>query len=130
MIFFASTVVFDQLTKYLTTVFGRQVYLNPGISFAWLANETQAAVILLTFIMIVLLGLRYGYFWAKHPVATGLFFGGAFSNLIDRLVLGGVRDWIPVPFLPFQNNLADLAIWVSLAMMIWYLYQGGEDEAF
>lgn len=122
--------VLDQLSKYLTAGFGHRVYLNPGISFAWLANEAQAIVILLTFGLIVFLSLKYGYFWAKHPVAAGLFFGGAFSNLIDRLILGGVRDWIPVPFLPFQNNLADLAIFASLIMMIWYLYQGGENEEF
>ena len=44
--------------------------------------------------------------------------GGGIANLIDRLVWGGVRDFIYLPFMPVVN-LADVAItigavWISL----------------
>jgi lipoprotein signal peptidase len=41
-----------------------------------------------------------------------LFLAGATSNLIDRFVFGGVRDWLSWPVFNFSNNLAD--IWITL----------------
>ncbi len=36
------------------------------------------------------------------------------SNIVDRLVLGGVRDFLPLPFVDMKNNLADWFIVGSL----------------
>lgn len=39
------------------------------------------------------------------------------SNLLDRLVYGGVRDWLTVPVLGLKNNLAD---WAIVGAIVWY----------
>jgi lipoprotein signal peptidase len=37
--------------------------------------------------------------------------------MLDRLINGGVRDWLVVPVLGLRNNLADWAIIIAIA---WY----------
>ena len=54
----------------------------------------------------------------KYPIVRGLFLGGAMSNIMDRLVIGGVRDWLPVPVLGLRNNLADWAIVGALIIFL------------
>jgi len=38
------------------------------------------------------------------------------SNFFDRLLMGGVRDWLPIWSL--KNNLADWSIFGSLLLII------------
>lgn len=40
-----------------------------------------------------------------------------FSNLVDRLVLGGVRDWICYPVISVCGNLADVVIVGSVVIL-------------
>ena len=42
------------------------------------------------------------------PWACGLLIGGALSNLVDRVILGAVRDFLATPWIVF--NLADVAV--------------------
>lgn len=109
----------DQLFKYFFYthpapwgVFG--YYLNQN--FSWSLPVGNSAVIVLT--VLLLLGLLY--FRAKlfgPRLAWYLIASGAISNLIDRLMRGGVVDYI---FLPYGGviNLADIFI---IAGVIWIL---------
>ena len=36
--------------------------------------------------------------------------GGALSNCAEKLILGYVIDWIPIPFIPLTINLADVEV--------------------
>jgi len=65
-----------------------------------------------------LAGLIFWKFWPQHPVAATLILAGAISNLIDRIVWGGVIDWLSVPIFNLKNNLADWAIFVGLSWLI------------
>ena len=54
---------------------------------------------------------------AFHPYSnerenTGyaIMLGGALSNLAEKLILGYVIDWIPIPFIPMVINIADIEI--------------------
>jgi signal peptidase II len=64
-----------------------------------------------------------GYFakaGARHPVlpvALGLLIGGAAGNLIDRIRLGHVTDFIDPPYWP-AFNLADTFICVGVAILL------------
>ena len=36
--------------------------------------------------------------------------GGAVSNFAEKIILGYVIDWIPIPFFPLTVNLSDVQI--------------------
>jgi signal peptidase II len=66
----------------------------------------------------------------RHPqrpwvlVALGLVAGGALGNLIDRLMLGWVTDFVQIPFDFPVFNVADSAVVVGVAMLVWWLLFG------
>lgn len=110
-------ILLDQFTKLLASVWG-WASLNVGISFGWLSPLPPWLLTLCLFALLVgVWGITKGE-WAGHPVAAGMFVGGAVSNLIDRILLGGVRDWLPIPMTTIHNNLADYAILVGLILLI------------
>ncbi len=116
----ALVVLFDQATK---VVAGRYftVYPNQGISFglgAVLPAELVTATVSVVLAIVVMHWLRSGLL-RRHPVSLGMFVGGAVSNQVDRILLGYVVDWLPVPFTSLTNNLAD---WALFGGVILYLY--------
>jgi signal peptidase II len=116
--FFTLAVVgVDQLTKLWAAQHGWSS-LNPGISFGWLSQVSGSWLT----VILVLVGLgmtRLVWRMSRSPqVARGLLLGGVISNLIDRILLGGVRDWLPVPILGVRNNLADYAIAVGVIWLV------------
>ncbi len=52
-------------------------------------------------------------------VAFALVFAGGFSNLIDRLALGYVIDFIDFGFWP-AFNFADAAITIAVVLLLFY----------
>ena len=57
---------------------------------------------------------------ARHPilpVALGLLIGGSVGNLVDRLRLGHVTDFLDLPYWP-AFNLADTFIVVGVAVLL------------
>ena len=64
-----------------------------------------------------------GYFarsGARHPllpVAVGLLIGGSVSNLVDRVRLGHVTDFLDLRYWP-AFNLADSFIVIGVAMLL------------
>jgi signal peptidase II len=51
------------------------------------------------------------------PVALGLLVGGSLSNLIDRIRLGHVTDFLDLRFWP-AFNLADTFIVIGVAILL------------
>ena len=131
-----SSVVFvDQLSKFLVMRWWPSIMqLNRGISFGWLGGgeENSSRLILvggaLVIVFIFVLAVRsatFSKFWERYPLLIGTFWGGGVSNFFDRLLIGGVRDWLQVPFLPLlspawsiKNNVADWSIFGSLLLII------------
>jgi signal peptidase II len=62
------------------------------------------------------------------PVALGLLIGGALSNLLDRVRLGHVTDFLDPPYWP-AFNLADTFICAGVAILLIAL-AGAEREPF
>jgi signal peptidase II len=57
---------------------------------------------------------------ARHPVlpaALGLLIGGSISNLVDRVRLGHVTDFLDLRFWP-AFNLADMFIVIGVLMLL------------
>jgi len=113
-----AVVIVDQLSKYEATQYGL-ISLNTGISFGLLAHHTQliSSSILIAFAVLGMLAIKH--YTKLHPRLIGLFIGGALSNIIDRFLYGGVRDWLPVPVVQIKNNLADWAIFVAVVYLLY-----------
>ena len=128
----ASAVVADQLTKQLVVsqlAFGESVPVagplelhhvrNPGIAFGLFS--TWASVV--TVLTVVAVTWMLGYFaktGARHPllpVALGLLVGGSVANLVDRVRLGHVTDFLDLGFWP-AFNLADTFIVTGVAILL------------
>ncbi|HEY1749883.1 MAG TPA: signal peptidase II [Caulobacteraceae bacterium] len=63
-------------------------------------------------------------------VALGLIMGGALGNMIDRVRLGAVADFINFGhWFPWVFNVADAAINVGSALLIWDLFLAPRKRA-
>jgi signal peptidase II len=85
---------------------------NTGATLGLLSGHSQliASLSLVVVALLALLAIRASAGGMAGVIAMGAVTGGASSNLIDRLRLGGVTDFIEIRFWPTDFNLADLAI--------------------
>jgi signal peptidase II len=133
-----AAVAADQLTKLIVSsqleldealhVFGPfsiHHVQNSGIAFGLFASAT-AAVTVLTALAVAWMLFYFARSGARHPVlpvALGLLIGGSASNLIDRIRLGHVTDFLDLTYWP-AFNLADSFIVVGVAILFVTLLLG------
>lgn len=100
---------------------------NTGAAFGILRGQQWlliiTAVLMLSAVAYVMLRVRPASPWAR--VALALVTGGAIGNLIDRVVLGGVTDFFDLGWFPVFN-IADIALNVGVAILVFVLLVGGE----
>ena len=92
---------------------------NSGIAFGFFSQAT-AVVILATAIAVGWMLVFFGRSGARHPVlpvALGLVIGGSVSNLLDRVRLGYVTDFLDFRYWP-AFNLADTFIVVGVLVLL------------
>ena len=106
-------VVVDQLSKNWAEARGL-VSVNTGISFGFFDQQPEFLSLAISAGLICLGWFVLRHQYQKSPLVTGLFVGGALGNIVDRILVGGVRDWLPMVFLPIKNNLADWAIGLAV----------------
>ena len=127
-----AALVADQLTKHLvasrlaldedTRVLGPlsiHHVQNSGIAFGLFSSATPI-VIVLTGLAVAWMLAFFARSGARHPllpVSLGLVIGGSLSNLIDRVRLGHVTDFLDLRFWP-AFNLADSFIVVGVAILL------------
>jgi signal peptidase II len=127
-----AAVVADQVTKQIVVSsleLGESVHVvgpleirhvtNPGIAFG-LFSSWATAVTVLTAVAVGWMLFYFARSGARHPVlpvALGLLVGGSISNLVDRLRLGHVTDFLDLRFWP-AFNLADSFIVVGVAVLL------------
>jgi len=127
----SAAIVADQITKQVvgrTLALGDSVDLvgpfsihhvqNPGIAFGLFGTRT-ALVIGVTAIAVGLMLWFFARSGKRHPVlpvALGLVLGGSIANLIDRVRLGHVTDFLDLVAWP-AFNLADTFIVVGVAIL-------------
>jgi signal peptidase II len=126
-----AAIVADQLTKQVvgrTLAVGESVELvgpfrihhveNSGIAFGLFASRTTIVIATTA----VAVGLMLWYFarsGRRHPalpVGLGLVLGGSIANLVDRVRLGKVTDFLDLDAWP-AFNLADTFIVVGVAVL-------------
>ena len=131
-----AAVAADQLTKYLVTSrlalddgvhvvgpFWIHHVQNSGIAFGLFSSAT-AVVIVATGIAVTWMLVFFGRSGARHPVlpvALGLVIGGSTSNLLDRVRLGYVTDFLDFRYWP-AFNLADSFICIGVVILLAALF--------
>lgn len=119
---FLALIVIDVTTKEWATQQGWS-QLNTGVSFGLGSEYTSVGWILVTAVILVWLTVAW---WRESDrwrwPLTWLIAGG-FGNLLDRVVWGGVRDWIPLWHTGISNNAADWFIAIGLGwwFAVWYI---------
>ena len=91
---------------------------NSGIAFGLFSSATSL-VIVLTALAVSWMVVFFARSGARHPVlptALGLVIGGSVSNLVDRVRLGHVTDFLDLRFWP-AFNLADSFIVVGVGIL-------------
>jgi signal peptidase II len=134
----AVVIALDQLTKALirsSIALGgtRHLWLgvklvhttNSGVAFSLLSGSAVTVTVL----ALVVLAVLVSYFArnSSQPllwVPTGLIAGGALGNLIDRLRIGAVTDFIKFPDWP-AFNVADSAITIGVVILVLMIGRGG-----
>ena len=116
-------VVVNQLALGDSVHVGGPLYIhhvtNPGIAFG-LFSSWATAVTVLTALAIAWMVAYFAKAGARHPVfpvALGLLIGGSVANLVDRVRLGHVTDFLDLRFWP-AFNLADTFIVVGVAILL------------
>ena len=126
-----------RVTYWLGSLFGINNLYNTGISFSIGKDGeyTQPVVIALT---VVAVAAILFFLW-KLPKdrrflrwSLVVILAGAVGNLIDRVAIGAVRDFIYMDFgfTSFSNNVADLEITVGAVLFIVALLFVDKDAVF
>jgi len=124
--------ILDRLTKYLVLLADYQriellpflalvKVWNRGVAFGLFSSADSANFI---FTMATALALGFIFYISKKAkgferIGFGLIFGGALGNLVDRIVLGGVLDFIDLHAGSLHwpaFNVADLGITIGVAV--------------
>ena len=107
---------------------------NTGSAFSMFTGQTLALSIINIVGLIIIL-VFYGYISRSSilgNLALGLVFGGALGNLIDRLRLGHVTDFIDVRLWSDYHwpafNVADSAISIGVIALIFFILLGLKKE--
>lgn len=127
----------DQLIKYLVYTFLKPVgtvevipglfslkYVeNKGAAFGMMANMRWVFIIFTIVVIGVLLFMIF-----KKKINSKLFtasaillIGGGIGNLIDRIFLGYVIDYLSISFFPPVCNFADYCITIGTVLLLVYL---------
>jgi signal peptidase II len=145
----AFIVAADQLTKYLvarsfalgesvaiTSFFNLVLVLNPGAAFSFLSD--QAGWQRGFFIAIALAASAWiVYLLVKHPrerlfaLALTLVLAGAIGNVIDRILVGAVVDFLDFHVAGYHwpaFNVADSAITCGAVLLAWDALRPSRNE--
>lgn len=141
-------VILDQVSKYWVlanlkdktdlSFFGgllRFTYLeNRGAAFGMLQGR-QTFFLIFTFAVLAFLLLfywRHRHMGLIFNLAIGLIIGGAIGNLIDRIRLGFVVDFINVDLVSFYQfpifNIADIGVSLGVALLAYLFIKLPEES--
>ena len=106
----------------LPQIFHLTYIQNPGAAFGFLENQRYLFILIAAVLIVAVI-----YFYKKiiqlsklFQVGIALLFGGAIGNMIDRIFIGRVIDYMDFRIWPVFN-LADIAIVSGCAIIAFNL---------
>lgn len=135
MIFIIVILIFslDQLTKFIVSrtlalnqsipviknIFHLTLIHNKGAAFGILRNQVPLFIFTSIFaIVLIISGLKKKGAKSSYTIALSLILAGALGNLVDRLFLGYVIDFLDLGIWPVFN-IADSAISIGAVLLGW-----------
>jgi signal peptidase II len=133
----AAVIVADQVTKAIVRAEidrFEQIRVLPGVKLVHTENTGVAFSVLsgggplVVIVAILALGALLVFFLTHLRtrlvwLPTGLLLGGAAGNLVDRVRLGAVTDFVKLPHWP-AFNVADIAVTVGVVVLVFVLEKG------
>ena len=133
LISFFLVVFIDQAIKHIflngyvlnTKCISLTLAINKGVAFSMFSFLGEKLKYMqLLFILILIIFFIKDKILQTHPIISGVLFGAAISNLLDRFVIGGVVDYVywhcGFDFAIF--NFADVMIDFSILMFAYYYF--------
>lgn len=133
----AAAVGLDLLTKYFfygkaaTSIIGDFLWfestLNKGAAFSIFSSENMQIVFIvfsaLASLVMLMLIISKTFLKSKaEKILVAFILGGTVGNMIDRIIYGGVRDFIYLKFINFAIfNVADMFITISVIILAIYV---------
>lgn len=134
LIIAAISVAVDQLTKLLlygksVSVIGNFLWIqsafNDGAAFGMLGGARWFFIVLSVPVMAIIIYILFSKKLGNSRflgITLGLILGGIIGNLIDRIFLGGVRDFIYFKSINFAIfNFADTFICVGMVLLVIFI---------
>ena len=135
----------DQLTKFLIygtparSILGNFLWfestLNTGVAFSMFEGSGWVFIITSSIASILFVYLIISNRWLKskfEKISLSLILAGTVGNLIDRIIFGGVRDFIYLKFINFAIfNIADAAITIGailICVAVLFFRKSKEEE--
>ncbi len=120
---------------FVTPFFNLVLVFNAGASFSFLADaggwQKWFFVVLALGISLWLLGMLRQHAQERlMPAALSLILGGAIGNVVDRLRFDAVVDFLDFHLAGYHwpaFNVADSAITVGVALMLWHQFRYGKE---
>jgi signal peptidase II len=112
------------VTQHVAGPFWLTMVWNPGVSFGlFQQHHDLVRWVFVAFSLVVAVLLAN---WVRRAeralfaIAVGLVIGGAVGNVIDRIRLGAVADFVDVSrlYFPWVFNLADSAISIGIGLLL------------
>ena len=121
----------------VTSFFNLVLVFNSGASFSFLADaggwQKWFFVALALGISLWLLSLLRKHAQERlMPAALSLILGGAIGNVVDRLRFDAVVDFLDFHLAGYHwpaFNVADSAITVGVALMLWHQFRYGKESS-
>jgi signal peptidase II len=120
----------------LTSFFNLVLVANTGAAFSFLAGAAgwqRWFFVALALVISAWIGVLLHRHASERlmPTALALILGGALGNVVDRLTLGAVVDFLDFHLATWHFpafNVADSAITVGVALMLWCELFGGKQR--
>lgn len=119
----------ETLTTYnqieITPFFNLVLVFNRGISFGMFAEHNQPLI--LTIISLIIIGILLFWLWNNSSIlvssAIGIIIGGAIGNVVDRIKIGAVVDFLDFHIADMHYpafNLADSFVFIGVVILVFH----------
>lgn len=116
---------------YINTFLSCEVMLNRGVSWSFFNFADETRFFILTTIIIGITGVLIAHTWRQYRLGESiigelLIITGSLSNIVDRIIYGGVIDFLLLSYGTWSwpvFNVADMCIVSGVFLMFLKLYK-------